>query len=284
MSKQQVLTEADVQRYRLNPEFLRYLESFREAEHLEPSAVRILDFGCGRGEAVVVLRRMGYDAIGADIDPVALDNGRRYLSDVGMDPRCLVQIDADGRVDAPDAHFHYVFSETVLEHVRDIEGVAREMYRLMAAPSLGLHVFPSRRHVVEQHLRMPFVHWLLKGPLRTSAIACCVALGIEPHWEREGFAARVRRYSRYSKRNTYYRRHGALAELFTRAGFEVAFVSVDHPKLAGHPALGRLVRTGVGRAALSWALLNFKTVEMLLRKDASRSTPAAGVPGKSLAD
>ena len=48
--------------------------------------------------------------------------------------------------------------------------------RTIAAPSAALHVFPSQYHVVEQHLRMPFVHWLPKNILRKAAIVFYVFL------------------------------------------------------------------------------------------------------------
>ncbi len=271
MSKQDVLTADDVERYRLNPEFVRYLEAFRRLHAREHADVRVLDFGCGRGEAVVQLRRMGYAAHGADIDPVALENGRAYLRAAGLDPDWLLQIGDDGRVAAPDGTFHFVFSETVLEHVRDLDAAAREMARLMAAPSAALHAFPARLHVVEQHLRMPCVHWLPKNGLRTAAIFLCVLVGMEPRWQEESLRDKVRRYSRYSKQNTYYRRRSELQRTFARHGFGVDFVSIEHPKLAQHPLWSRLLRQRWGRALVNKILLDFKTVELRLRKSAASS-------------
>lgn len=273
MSKQQVLTQEDVARYSLNPEILRYLESFRESLGRERSEFRVLDFGCGRGEAVVKLRHLGFHVMGADIDPMALENGRRYFENVGIPPGSLIQIDRDGRVEAPDGSFDFVYSETVLEHVRDLELVAAEMSRIMAAPSAAFHAFPARRHVVEQHLRMPFVHWLPKNGLRTMAIALCVGLGMEPHWQKERFGAKVRRYSAYSRDVTFYRRHEALRTIFSRHGFQVDFVSIDHPKLASNRTLRHLLRRPVARDCINWLLLNFKTVEMSLHKPAAQTRP-----------
>ena len=278
MSKQQLLTERDVERYQLNPEFVRYLDAFRRLHGLERAAVRVLDFGCGRGEAVVKLRRLGYPAQGADIDPSALENGRAYLRTGAGDPDWLLPIGDDGRVDAADGSFQFVFSETVLEHVRDLDVAAREMARLMATPSAALHAFPARRHIVEQHLRMPCVHWLPKNGLRTAAIFLCVLVGMEPRWEPEGLRARVRRYSRYSKQNTFYRRPRDLERTFAQHGFRVDFVSIDHPKVAQHPLGSRLLRTRAGRAVVEALILNFKTVELWLRKPATvrpESTPTA---------
>ena len=50
-----------------SPEF--FLNATRHYLSRDPTSVRILDFGCGRGELVRSFRELGVDAYGCDIDP-----------------------------------------------------------------------------------------------------------------------------------------------------------------------------------------------------------------------
>ena len=234
------LTEADVAEYRLNTEFLRYLEAFRSERSLEPHQVRVLDWGCGRGQATIVLERLGYNAMGADIDGESILNGRAFYRDPEIAAQRLRILDAQGRLDVPDETFDFVFSETVLEHVADLDAAVRELSRVMTTPSASVHVFPPRRGIIEDHLRMPFIHWLPKNQLRKLALFPYVALGIEPKWVKEGVRNKVRRYYDYSLAHTFYRSPVELRRTFERHGFDVEFAAARHPKVINHPVLGRV--------------------------------------------
>ena len=262
------LSEDEVASYRLNTELVRYLEIFCSRYRLDKGRVRVLDWGCGRGEAVAHLQRLGYQAAGADVDAESIDNGRHYFASAGTPAgiSCLHVIGSDGRLDAPDGSFDFVFSETVLEHVVDLDAVARELGRLTARPSFGLHIFPSHRGVVEDHLHMPFIHWLPKNRLRRWAMYPYVAAGIEPRWVEEGIRNKVRRYYEYSLQHTFYRSPQEICDTFRHYGFLSCLVSGEHPRVARHPVLGPMLHWQISRRAISWALTNFKVVELLLEK------------------
>jgi len=265
MDKLDILTDEALRAHALNSEFVRYIERFREILALERGDLRILDWGCGRGQAVIQLRRLGYQAFGADIDPQSIDNGRAYLAAGNGDPRWL-QVIEGGRLAWPDGSFHFVFSETVLEHVAELEPLAKELYRMMACPAVGLHVFPARHGIVEQHLRMPFVHWTPKNTLRRWIILLYVALGVEPRWSRDGLWAKARQCYEYSISRTFYRRRSTLRSVFEKQGFGVEFVAADHPRIAAHRLLGPASRSSVFRPVVSWGVNEFKMVELLLTK------------------
>lgn len=273
MSSFEALTEAELAEYRLNSEFLRYLEAFRNERGLQKHQVRVLDWGCGRGQATILLERLGYDVMGADIDEVSIRNGRAFYGDPKAGTERLRLLDAGGRLDVPDGTFDFVFSETVLEHIADLDAVVRELHRLMATPSSSLHVFPARRGIVEDHLYMPFIHWLPKNRLRKWAMYPYVALGVEPHWEEESLRAKVQRYYDYSLQHTFYRRPQDLRRAFAGFGFEVDFVAARHPRVANHALLGPLARVATLRQVLDAGLTHFRIVELLARKPASQTRP-----------
>ncbi len=85
------LTDRDVANYHLNSEFVRYLELFGRRYGRAKNDIRVLDWGCGRGQAVVRLRQLGYNAAGADIDAESIENGRRYFVEASTpgDASCL---------------------------------------------------------------------------------------------------------------------------------------------------------------------------------------------------
>lgn len=51
---------------------------------------RVLDLGCGTGEHTVLLAERGYDVVGADSAPAALERARAVATAHGVDPAFLV--------------------------------------------------------------------------------------------------------------------------------------------------------------------------------------------------
>lgn len=50
----------------------------------------VLDLGCGVGEHTVLLAGLGYDVLGADASPTAVDRARERARDAGIDARFVV--------------------------------------------------------------------------------------------------------------------------------------------------------------------------------------------------
>ena len=97
-----------------------------QRQSAEPS--RILDYGCGEGRYLDVLRERfpRAELVGCDVSKVALDHaGRRrpWANYAPMD---------DERAPFPDGSFDLVLSVEVLEHVADVELATREIARLLA--------------------------------------------------------------------------------------------------------------------------------------------------------
>lgn len=238
-TKHDVLTEAELASYSLNPVVADTIATFRETSGLEPSQIRILDWGCGRGRSVAVLRDQGYDAYGVEIDEATMRNGFALFENRGWQPSRLLMLLSDlERV--PNGSFHLIFSEQVFEHVFDLEHAAREQARLTRPGGLGIHCFPGALGITEDHLFMPCVHWLPKRTIRRAVIQAMLALGKGPEggWiETRGKPRREQAqvYYEYLNHRTYYRDTAAICRLFQAHGFtarsEVAGMSTRARRL-----------------------------------------------------
>lgn len=86
--------------------------------HVRKGAVMV-DLGCGSMPYARLMRGMGFDYRGADIDADAVENGK-------------LPIGPDGRVPLPDHSADAVISVQVLEHVADLDAYCAEIRRLLA--------------------------------------------------------------------------------------------------------------------------------------------------------
>ena len=225
------LTQHEFGRFSLHRPLAARIEACRRRLGLEPRELRVLDWGCGRGRAVLWLRNRGYDAVGVDITARRFALGAELFRANGHEPDgCLVELSSDGSAPFGDSSMHFVFSQQTLEHVQDLDAVAREIRRLTMPTGAGFHVFPAYRSFVEPHLYMPLVHWLPKNRLRQAAIAACVAFGVEPSWP--GLTSRARKiavYYGFSIGETFYRPTSRIAASFAAQGFTCEVVDVDSP-------------------------------------------------------
>lgn len=79
---------------------------------LAPAApARILDFGCGGGEYLLRMRRLGHSVVGVDFDPASLERARKSGLEV-MSPDKLEASTSQGR-------FDLITLAHVIEHVAD---------------------------------------------------------------------------------------------------------------------------------------------------------------------
>jgi SAM-dependent methyltransferase len=268
MTKHDLLTDDEFQRFELNPRTLLYLERHAARLGRSPAEIRVLDWGCGRGRTVLALRERGWDAWGVDIDSEPVGNGRSLLRERGHPDDALRVLDGAGIAPYGDAAFDFVCSDQVFEHVSDLDAVAFEQRRLLAPDGAGFHQYPGHRYLVEGHLHMPLVHWLPKSSwLRRAAIRYFVRAGREPGWamlEGRSVEEKAHAYYTYTVEHTFYRTYREVRRTFERQGFGVDFETIHHPGLADYPGLERAAHTPGLRSLLNHVLLTFKGVELLV--------------------
>jgi SAM-dependent methyltransferase len=136
----------------------------------------VLDYGCGTGELVQLLRDAGFDAYGVDIRWPGGDFGRVQESELGR--RGVLRFyEEGGTLPFDDDAFDVVVSDQVLEHVAPFEQSVRELERVCRPGGLIYHHFPSRAVWREGHIGIPLAHRLPKGRARLAYATALRRLG-----------------------------------------------------------------------------------------------------------
>jgi ubiquinone/menaquinone biosynthesis C-methylase UbiE len=126
---------------------------------LLPKEGPVLEIGCGTGGLLVAAARLGLPVVGVDIASRWLVVARRRLSDQGLSVP-LVAAEAE-RLPWPDATFHVVVADSVLEHLDDPFSALREWRRVLRPGGLFLTWSPNRFSLAtDPHVGLWGVGWL----------------------------------------------------------------------------------------------------------------------------
>src|SRR5262245_21561283 len=90
---------------------------------------KVLDVGCGTGEHTILLTRLGYDVLGIDFAPHAVEQARANAAEKGVDARFEVA-DAMNLGDEPG---YQTIVDSALFHIFDSEDRVRYVSSLYAA-------------------------------------------------------------------------------------------------------------------------------------------------------
>jgi SAM-dependent methyltransferase len=143
----------------------RYILDFVARQCRDKPEMAILDYGCGSAQTVIAGRRQGMNIYGVEVFHMG-DSVRNQVAEAGLLGTTVREIKA-GVLDFPDEYFDFIFSNQVLEHVRDLEQVLEEIQRVLKPGGTALHLFPSEDVWREGHCGIPFLHWFpKKSPLR----------------------------------------------------------------------------------------------------------------------
>lgn len=154
--------------------FLDYAMRQRERRG---APIRVLDFGCGLGEKVRLLRQAGIDCVGAEVfyGGTAWDDAALFeLLDSGL----IRRVGADGRLPFEEDSFDLIISDEVIEHVEDLAGVAVELERVLRPGGVMYHQFPTREILREVHIGIPLAHRLPAGAVRFAYVFALRCAGV----------------------------------------------------------------------------------------------------------
>jgi len=105
-----------------------------------PPRARLLDVGCGEGTFVAYASRHGFDAVGIDLSPTAVEAGRCHFGTTALHTTTLARF----RTAHPGATFEAVTLFEIIEHVEAPVGFLREVYELLAPGGLVVLTVPNR--------------------------------------------------------------------------------------------------------------------------------------------
>jgi SAM-dependent methyltransferase len=247
------------------------LEFCRAFAQGQPGA-RVLDFGCGAGKLVAAGRASGIDMHGAEI----YYGGSRTRADAeasGLLGAAIIEI-SGGRIGFPDRHFDLVVNNQVMEHVEDLDGVLREIHRVLKPGGRVLSVFPSRDVFREGHIGIPFSHWFRRGSrLRLYYTWALRSLGLGI-WKEQAPTARQWAIDKleWIDRHTRYRSRGEIAAAFgryfrneMRESDYIRFRLLDRP---GRGWVARVVELPMAAAVSRVLFRKLAFLVILSRKDA----------------
>lgn len=140
--------------------FIHYIKQIPEWQSL-----KVLDFGCGKGEVVNLLRQEGIDCYGAEVFYAGGCYEDVYKSEL-FQQGIIRAISESGEIPFDDEHFDVIISNQVFEHVQDIDAAFSSIKRVLKDKGLMYHHFPSKEVIREGHIGIPFAHWLPKGKFR----------------------------------------------------------------------------------------------------------------------
>lgn len=176
-------------------------------------ASRVLDYGCGAGQIVALLRGRGVDAYGCDV----FYEGGDYSRDVAPELAPYVSRMAGNDIPFESASFDIVLSNQVFEHVPDIDTAAAEIARVLKPGGMALNVFPDRGVWREGHCGVPFLHRFPKGSAaRVYYAALLRALGIGLHKQGKPVMQWARDFCTWLDQWTYYRSRRDIHAAFGR--------------------------------------------------------------------
>lgn len=92
---------------------------------------RMLDLGCGRGNAMRPFCNAGWDVVGVDVDPESLKYAAKY-------GQVILRNGEEPLVDLEDESFDVISANAVFHHMKDIDGNLSELIRCVKPGGLIL--------------------------------------------------------------------------------------------------------------------------------------------------
>jgi len=139
------------------------------------SDFKVLDYGCGAGQTIQLMRDAGLDAWGCE----TFYEGGDVSSQIPVGIRDRINPMEGDRIPFHDETFDLVMSNQVLEHVADLDIVLSQINRVIKPGGTCLSLFPHREVWREGHCNIPFLHRFPKdsSPRIYYAAALCT-LGV----------------------------------------------------------------------------------------------------------
>jgi SAM-dependent methyltransferase len=195
-----------VNNYELCAQFAQKVASNR-------AGFKVLDYGCGAGQIVGLMRAAALDAVGCE----TFYEGGDYSPNVPENLRPYIFRMQEDRTPFDDARFDLVINNQVLEHVTDLDVVVKEISRVLRPGGVCLSLFPDDRVWREGHCGIPFLHWFpKKTTLRIYYAFALRSLGLGYHKGHKSPMQWSRDFCRWLDDWCYYRPYREISATFTK--------------------------------------------------------------------
>ena len=111
---------------------------------------RLLDLGCGSGETLSILKRIGWETYGVEIDKKAAAYANSKGLKVFDQDLCSLHF--------PDDHFDVIRMRSVLEHLYDAPQIMDEIYRILNKEGSLLLICPNIRSFSSKLFKARWYH------------------------------------------------------------------------------------------------------------------------------
>jgi SAM-dependent methyltransferase len=247
--------------------FVAYIKSLPNYQNL-----KVLDYGCGRGIVVQLLRKEGVECYGVE----AFYEGSQ-LQEVRESPLfregIIREIPSSGEIPFPEHFFDVIISNQVFEHVEDLPSVLAHLSRVLKPEGVMHHHFPSLEVIREGHIGIPLAHRLPKGRLRFLYTVALRSLGLGYYKHGKPIAQWTREALEWIDRFCYYRPYRSLYHLFTQE-YEMTHHEIDYCRYRArnHPLLHFLLRIEPLRGVYErlFRLLAFMVIELRKQPEPQR--------------
>ena len=199
---------------------------------------RLLDLGCGFGSFVLVCRKAGVEAMGADLAEFQIHFARQRLAlELPEDQPTKVYHDLDAQsTGLPGAAYDVITAWNLLEHVSDYHRVLQEAYRLLKPGGFFFLTAPNYfAFRQEAHYHVPWVP-LLPRPLARRYL----------HW--------LGRKTAFFDQHIHYVTNRGVLRALKRMGFQFVFpqlIKLERPELIHSPSRRRWLAL-IGCLRLKW--------------------------------
>lgn len=132
-----------------------------EKEIFQLKGKRVLDIGCGKGGVVISCALRGANAFGFDIEKDELKIAKLRVNHSNLKDVLVFKADSE-HIPSTDNSFDLVTATSVLEHVKNLEMVIKEMVRVTKPGGFCCTTTPNPLYPREAHYKVFYVPYLPK--------------------------------------------------------------------------------------------------------------------------
>ena len=141
--------------------FILIIKKLLKTNKLKNKTLNILDFGCGRGNLLKVIKNSNIDSnlYGVDI----YKDSEKYQKVRDLLPFAKIKSIKPYEEFDFNQKFDIIVSNMVFEHIENLDLVYKHLKNTLSKNGFIVAAFPTKEIIIEPHLNIPFVHLMNKN-------------------------------------------------------------------------------------------------------------------------